>query len=199
MRAHRLVRAERRPLLQQARLAMVLSARRDEHEAGRRHRRRRLRRPRARRAFPRQPAARFARSCDRAMPPRRCRRASSRSRDLATASEARARRARRRRGGGRASRGARARDARNGDRSGVCVSRGQRRSRPTRLAQAAVRAGVARFVFASTVKVNGESTQPGRPFRPDDPPAPHDAYARSKLEAERELAASCRRHDARRR
>ena len=30
----------------------------------------------------------------------------------------------------------------------------------------------ARFVFASTVKVNGEATQPGRPFRPDDPPAP---------------------------
>ena len=57
----------------------------------------------------------------------------------------------------------------------------------TRLVQAAIRARVARFVFASTVKVNGESTPPGRPFHPDDPPAPQDAYARSKLEAEREL------------
>ena len=57
----------------------------------------------------------------------------------------------------------------------------------TRLVQAALRARVARFVFASTVKVNGESTPIGRPFGPDDPPAPQDAYARSKLEAEREL------------
>ena len=56
-----------------------------------------------------------------------------------------------------------------------------------RLVQAAVRARVGRFIFTSTVKVNGESTQEGRPFRPDDPPTPHDAYARSKLEAEREL------------
>lgn len=57
----------------------------------------------------------------------------------------------------------------------------------TRLVQAAMRASVARFIFLSTVKVNGESTKPGRPFHPDDPPAPQDAYARSKLEAEREL------------
>jgi nucleoside-diphosphate-sugar epimerase len=57
----------------------------------------------------------------------------------------------------------------------------------TRLVQAAIRAHVTRFVFASTVKVNGESTRPGRPFRPDDPPAPKDAYARSKHDAEREL------------
>jgi len=57
----------------------------------------------------------------------------------------------------------------------------------TRLVQAAIRAHVPRFVFASTVKVNGESTEEGNPFHPDDPPAPRDAYARSKLEAEREL------------
>lgn len=55
------------------------------------------------------------------------------------------------------------------------------------LAQAGVAAGVRRFVFASTVKVNGEATVRGRPFRPDDPPAPCDAYARSKLAAERAL------------
>jgi nucleoside-diphosphate-sugar epimerase len=60
-----------------------------------------------------------------------------------------------------------------------------------RLAQAAVRSGATRFVFTSTVKVNGESTAVGRPFHPDDPPAPQDAYARSKLEAERELGRVC--------
>jgi len=58
-----------------------------------------------------------------------------------------------------------------------------------RLARAAVRAGARRFVFASTVKVNGEASAPGLPFRPDDPPDPRDAYARSKQDAERELAA----------
>jgi nucleoside-diphosphate-sugar epimerase len=60
-----------------------------------------------------------------------------------------------------------------------------------RLARAAVRASVGRFVLASTVKVNGEATAPGRPFRPDDRPAPGDAYGVSKLEAERALAAIC--------
>ena len=57
-----------------------------------------------------------------------------------------------------------------------------------RVALAAVSAGVRRFVFASTVKVNGEATLPGRPFRPGDAPSPRDAYARSKLAAERTLA-----------
>jgi nucleoside-diphosphate-sugar epimerase len=54
--------------------------------------------------------------------------------------------------------------------------------------RAAVRAGVSRFVFASTIKVHGEATAPGRPFRGDDPFAPHDGYARSKVDAERALA-----------
>jgi nucleoside-diphosphate-sugar epimerase len=57
-----------------------------------------------------------------------------------------------------------------------------------RLALACVAAGVRRFIFASTVKVNGEWTLPGAPFRPGDAPAPQDAYARSKLAAERALA-----------
>ena len=59
-----------------------------------------------------------------------------------------------------------------------------------RLARAAARSGVPRFVLASSVKVNGESTSPGRPFRPGDPPAPADAYARSKLDAENALLAA---------
>jgi nucleoside-diphosphate-sugar epimerase len=58
-----------------------------------------------------------------------------------------------------------------------------------RLARAAVRMGVQRFVFASSVKVNGEASAPGHPCRPDDPPDPRDAYARSKRDAERELVA----------
>ena len=41
-------------------------------------------------------------------------------------------------------------------------------------------AGVRRFVFLSSIKVNGEATV-DRPYRHDDPPAPEDAYAQSKL------------------
>lgn len=59
-----------------------------------------------------------------------------------------------------------------------------------RLARAAVRARAGRFVLASTVKVNGEASVPGRPFGPGDAPDPRDAYAASKRDAERELAAA---------
>ncbi|MCB1959402.1 MAG: SDR family oxidoreductase [Rhodocyclaceae bacterium] len=59
------------------------------------------------------------------------------------------------------------------------------------LAEQAREAGVQRFVFVSTIKVNGESTLPGRPFLADDTPAPEDAYGRSKLEAERCVAGLC--------
>ena len=60
------------------------------------------------------------------------------------------------------------------------------------LAEQAALAGVRRFVFISSIKVNGEATQPGWPFYADDAPAPLDAYGISKMEAEqglRELAA----------
>jgi nucleoside-diphosphate-sugar epimerase len=50
------------------------------------------------------------------------------------------------------------------------------------LARAAAEAGVKRFVFLSTVKVNGEENV--RPYRDTDPPAPKDSYAVSKLQAE---------------
>ena len=53
-----------------------------------------------------------------------------------------------------------------------------------RVASAALAAGVRRFVLASSVKVNGERTPPGMPFRPADAAAPRDAYARSKHAAE---------------
>jgi UDP-glucose 4-epimerase len=60
------------------------------------------------------------------------------------------------------------------------------------LARQAAAVGVIRFVFVSSIKVNGEATQLGRPFTADDIPAPLDAYGVSKMEAEqglRELAA----------
>lgn len=57
-----------------------------------------------------------------------------------------------------------------------------------RLAQQAADAGVRRFVFVSSVKVNGEQTTADRPFTSEDSPAPVDPYGQSKAEAERELA-----------
>ena len=55
------------------------------------------------------------------------------------------------------------------------------------LARHAAAAGVRRFVFVSSIKVNGEVTQLGRPFTADDAPAPLDAYGVSKMEAEQGL------------
>lgn len=52
------------------------------------------------------------------------------------------------------------------------------------LARQAAACGVRRFVFLSSVKVNGESTRPGKTFRAEDPPAPVDPYGISKHEAE---------------
>ncbi|MFZ5933426.1 UDP-glucose 4-epimerase family protein [Pseudomonas sp. HS6-2] len=55
------------------------------------------------------------------------------------------------------------------------------------LAQQAAAAGVRRFIFISSIKVNGELSQPGQPLRADDTPAPQDAYGVSKHEAEQGL------------
>ncbi|NOY71744.1 MAG: SDR family oxidoreductase [Gammaproteobacteria bacterium] len=57
------------------------------------------------------------------------------------------------------------------------------------LAQQAVRAGVRRFVFISSIKVNGEETMPGKPFTADDLPGPVDPYGVSKAETEQALRA----------
>lgn len=57
------------------------------------------------------------------------------------------------------------------------------------LAQQAVASGVRRFVFISSVKVNGESTMAGRPFMADDIAHPSDPYGISKYEAEQGLLA----------
>lgn len=55
------------------------------------------------------------------------------------------------------------------------------------LARQAAAVGVRRFVFISSIKVNGEGTAQGRPFTADDIPAPEDAYGLSKAEAEEQL------------
>ncbi len=55
------------------------------------------------------------------------------------------------------------------------------------LAEAALSAGVRRFVFVSSIKVNGESTA-GVPFTAQMPPAPVDWYGRTKAEAEAKLS-----------
>ena len=55
------------------------------------------------------------------------------------------------------------------------------------LARQAAAVGVKRFVFISSVKVNGESTPLGRPFTETDAPNPQDAYGQSKHEAEQGL------------
>ena len=55
------------------------------------------------------------------------------------------------------------------------------------LARQATAAGVKRFVFISSIKVNGESTQSGRAFTEADAPNPQDAYGQSKCEAEQGL------------
>lgn len=57
------------------------------------------------------------------------------------------------------------------------------------LARQAAEAGVRRFIFVSSIKVNGEQTPEGRPFNAEGAPAPEDAYGISKLEAEQALQA----------
>ena len=52
------------------------------------------------------------------------------------------------------------------------------------LARAAVKHGVKRFIFVSSIKVNGESTPLGTSFTASSAPQPLDAYGRSKLAAE---------------
>lgn len=57
------------------------------------------------------------------------------------------------------------------------------------LARQAAAAGVRRFVFVSSIKVNGEETRPGQAYRADDLPNPLDPYGVSKREAEDGLRA----------
>ncbi|MFJ3044315.1 UDP-glucose 4-epimerase family protein [Herbaspirillum chlorophenolicum] len=56
------------------------------------------------------------------------------------------------------------------------------------LARQAVELGCTRFVFVSSIKVNGEETLPGAAFKASDMPRPVDPYGISKWEAEQGLA-----------
>lgn len=64
-----------------------------------------------------------------------------------------------------------------------------------RLARQAADAGVRRFVFVSSIKVNGEHSQPGHPFTADQTLAPGDPYGVSKCEAEAGLRALAKEMD----
>jgi len=69
-----------------------------------------------------------------------------------------------------------------------------------RLAEEAAKTGVRRFIFVSTIKVNGEKTLPlsadsYRRFSELDSPEPEGAYAISKYEAEKSLIEICRDSD----
>ena len=52
------------------------------------------------------------------------------------------------------------------------------------LARQAAKAGVKRFIFMSTIKVNGEQSHLGKPFCFDDPRRAEDPYGMSKANAE---------------
>lgn len=60
------------------------------------------------------------------------------------------------------------------------------------LAAKAASSGVRRFIFVSTIAVNGSATQPGHPFDADSPRAPKQPYAYSKSAAEKGLEALAR-------
>jgi hypothetical protein len=55
------------------------------------------------------------------------------------------------------------------------------------LASQAAVAGVKRFIYVSSIKVNGEQTTEAHPFTESDKPNPQDAYAISKWQAEQAL------------
>lgn len=69
----------------------------------------------------------------------------------------------------------------------LAAYRAVNRDAPLALAQAAAQAGVSRFIYLSSIKVNGEATEIGQPFTEQNVPAPTDPYGISKFEAEQGL------------
>jgi nucleoside-diphosphate-sugar epimerase len=59
------------------------------------------------------------------------------------------------------------------------------------LAEQAANAGISRFVFLSSIKVNGDGAE--RPYHSTDLPDPRDPYGRSKYEAEKAIREVCGR------
>ena len=60
-----------------------------------------------------------------------------------------------------------------------------------RLIESATRNGVKRFVYLSSIKVNGESNDPSTPIQVSDLPKPLDNYGASKLAAEECITRAC--------
>jgi nucleoside-diphosphate-sugar epimerase len=69
----------------------------------------------------------------------------------------------------------------------LAVFRAANRDGSLNLAQQAVNAGVKRFVFISSIGVNGSQTEVVKPFFETDQAKPHNDYALSKWEAEQGL------------
>lgn len=69
----------------------------------------------------------------------------------------------------------------------LAAYRAVNRDAPLGLAAAAAQAGVRRFAYLSSIKVNGEATELGQPFTEQSIPAPTDPYGISKYEAEQAL------------
>ena len=61
------------------------------------------------------------------------------------------------------------------------------------LAKQAANCGVKRFIFISSIKVNGEKTSFGPSYTCDDEHKPEDAYGLSKSEAEQQLRSLCKK------
>ncbi len=74
--------------------------------------------------------------------------------------------------------------------AGICAYRKTNLDATLHFAKEALKHGVARFIFVSTIKVNGESSGI-IPFSPDDVPKPHGSYSISKFEAEQALISLC--------
>ena len=70
----------------------------------------------------------------------------------------------------------------------LCAYREVNSTGTRRLAEQAASSGIRRFIYLSSIKVNGEGTVPGSPYGPSDEPRPEDPYGLSKLEAERAIA-----------
>tara|TARA_B100000963_G_scaffold361806_1_gene399824 strand:+ start:32071 stop:32991 length:921 start_codon:yes stop_codon:yes gene_type:complete len=60
------------------------------------------------------------------------------------------------------------------------------------LAEQSIQEGVKRFIFLSSIKVNGEETKKNHPFFYDDLVSPQDPYALSKYKAEQQLKDLCK-------
>lgn len=60
------------------------------------------------------------------------------------------------------------------------------------LASQSLSSGVKRFIYMSTIKVNGDETKPGEKYKSNDIPDPKDVYAISKYHAELKLQEICK-------